>query len=241
MQLPSLPHPPRSTWRRTDTPDLIPKRRGSNTPSNPHPESMIGNQLPPIRNLVPNLWEPGTSKSSQQTASEEGGKASPVYPFRTASVWSSGSTSADDRLISHPQPEANRHEGGGNREASRQVNESNKRRPPSPIERDDHTRTAPSNGVIDSNRWTISHAHKPSQTSTPTREIADVRPLSSSEATKVEFAWSDPQPPHQQQLLRDPVGELWVPAHGQVADLLPHSIAFSLTATPDTSTTHDHQ
>jgi len=210
MQLPSLPHPSKSTWRRTDAPDFILKRRVSNTPSNPHPESVIGNQLPPIRNLVPNLWEPGTSKLSQQTASEEGGKGPSVYPLLTACPRSSGSTSTEDEYIPHPQPEINRHESESNREAPHQIIESNKRRPPSPIEREDHTRTAPSNTVIDANRWTTSHAHKPSQTSTTTRENTDVRPLSNSEATKLkgELAWSVPQSPPQQELLRDPVGRL---------------------------------
>jgi len=213
-QLPSLPHPPKSTWRQPDTPDFMLKRRGSDTPSNPHPEYVIGNRLPPIRNLVPNLWEPGTSKSSQQIASDEGGKGSSVYRLRTTDPARCGeSTGANDKHTPHPQPETNRHESESNRDAPRQANGSNKRPPPSPIEREDHIRTAPSNCVIDSDRWTISHAHKPSQTSSPTREKADVRPLPNSEAAqpKCESAWRGPQPPHQQEILRDPVGELWFP------------------------------
>lgn len=215
MQLPSLPHPPKSTWRQSNTPDLMLNRRGSNTPNNPHPESVIGNRLPPIRNLVPNLWEPGTSKSSQKITSDEGGEGSPVCCLRTPDPARSGeSTGANEKHTPHPQPETNPHENESNRGALRQANGSNKRPPPSPIEREDHTRTAPSNGVIDSDRWSITHAHKPPQTSTPTRDKADVRPLSNSEATQLkgESAVGGPQPPpHQHELLRDPVGKLWSP------------------------------
>ena len=244
MQLPSLPHLPKSTWRQSYIPDLMLERRGSNTPNDPHPEFVIGHQLPPIRNLVPNLWEPGTSKSSQKYVSDEGGMVTSVYRLRTPDpAWSDGSTGANDKYTPHPRPETDRHENESNRGTPRQVSESNKRPPPSPIEREDHPRTAPSNGVIDSNRWTISHAHRPSQTSNPTREKADIRPLSNSEAThpKGESAWSGPQPPHQQELLRDPVGKLWsLLTHGWLT--CPHLIlAFRLTATLDTSTTHDDQ
>ena len=213
MQLPAFPHPSTSTWRQTGTPDLrMLKRQGPNAPTNPHPESVIGNQLPPIRNLVPNLWEPGTSKSSQQTASDEGGKESSVHRLRPAgTARGSGSMAANDKRTPRPQPETNHRENGGNQDASRQVNGSGKRPPPSPIEREDHPRTAPSNGVIDFNSWTIGHAHKPSQTSNLTREKTDVRPRSSSDVAKPtgESARCGPQPPHQQEILRDPVGKHW--------------------------------
>jgi len=118
---------------------------------------------------------------------------------------------ASDGHTPRPQPEPNHHRSESDRDTSRPVNESNKRPAPSPVEREDQTRTAPSNGVIDSNRWTINHAHKPSQTSNPTREKTDVRPRLNSEATKAtgEPVWSSPHPPHQQELLRDPVGKLW--------------------------------
>ena len=210
-QLPALPHPPTSTSQQTDTPNPgRVKQRGSNTPPYPHLESESGNQLPPIRNLVPNLWEPGTSKSSLQVASGEGTNGSTHRLYPVSPVRGSGPVDVDDRHVLRPQLETSHHEHESNQDTSRQVNESNKRPPSSPIEREDHARITPSNGALNSNRWTAGHVHKPSQTPNPAGENHGVRSRSNSEAAKPtgESSRSGPQSSHQQGLLRDPVGKL---------------------------------
>lgn len=70
-----------------------PRYQKPNPPVYPHPQPGTGDQLPPIRNLVPGLWEPGTSKSSQQTLLADGKSGSPVYPLRPVSLsWSNKAT-----------------------------------------------------------------------------------------------------------------------------------------------------
>ncbi|KAF9647890.1 hypothetical protein BDM02DRAFT_3187611 [Thelephora ganbajun] len=202
IQLPALPYSPAPTLQRS-----------SDAPVYPHPQSGMGSQLPPIRNLVPNLWEPGTSKSSQQISTDEGQDGSLVHPLRpVAPTWSGGLMDANDRHTPRLQLEMSHHESESKQDASRQANESNKRPPSSPIERADHARTTLSSGIINPNRRTISNAQKPSQTSKQTGEKSDVRSRSNSEATKPssECLGSGPQPSHQQGILRDPVGKLWV-------------------------------
>ena len=210
-QLPALPCSPTPTSQQADAPVLgKPKHQRSNPPVYPHPQPGIGNQLPPIRNLVPGLWEPGTSKSSQKTLSNDGKNGSLVYPLRpVCPVQSNNLTNANDKLTLRPQLETNSRESESTRDFSRQVNESKKRPPPSPIERADHERTAPSNSVINSNGGTISNVQKPSQTFKQTGEKPDVRPRSSSEAAKPtgERSKNGSQSSHQQEILRDPVGK----------------------------------
>lgn len=206
------PTPPYLPSQQTDAPDLGRMKRGSNSPTYRHPQLGNDNQLPPIRNLVPNLWEPGTSKSSQQIPSAEGENGSSVYRLRPVGpAWSGGPTNANDGHAPCPEVETQNYGSENDRDISRKIIESNKRPPPSSIEREDHARTAPSTSVTDYNRLTTSHAHDTSQTSIQTRETPDVRPRSSSETSKPtgESPCSDPQSPHQQELLRDPVGELW--------------------------------
>jgi len=215
VQLPTLPYPPASASQQTDTSLLgRPKQQRPNTPAYPHPQSGNGNQLPPIRNLVPNLWEPGTSRSSQQISSneissDEGKNGSSVYRLHPIGpAWSGGSMNASDKPTPRPHPGMIHRENGSNGDDSPQANGSNKRPPSSPIERADHVRTASSNG-INSDRGNIRDPQKPSQTQTG--EKADDRPRSNSEATKPtsECPGSASQPSHQQELLRDPVGKLW--------------------------------
>ena len=212
-QLPALSYPPTSASQQADTSVLVkPKQQNSEIPVYPHPESVVGNQLPPIRNLVPGLWEPGTSKSSQQTPSDEPKNGSPIYPLRTLGpAWNSGSTDGNDRHIPRPQLETGPHEDESKRDTSRQVNEFKKRPPPSPIERADHVRTAPSNSVINSNRDTVSNVQKPSQTSKYSGGRPEVRPRSSSETARPTNGrpGSGSQPSHQQEILRDPVSTFW--------------------------------
>lgn len=211
-QSPGLPYPPTSTSQKTDASLLgRPKQERPHTPVYPHPQSGNDNQLPPIRNLVPNLWEPGTSKSSQQISPDEGQNGTPIYRLRPVGpAWSGRPTNTNDTRNPRPQLEANHHENECNRDTPRQIKESNKRPPPSPIERTDHSRTAPSNGIINSNRGSISHAPKPPQTSNHTTEKSIVRPRSTSEATKPtgEPPGIGPQSSHQE-LLRDPVSKPW--------------------------------
>jgi len=210
IRLPAPPYPPTSTSQKTDTFLLGRlKQQRSNTPTYSHPQSGNGDQLPPIRNLVPNLWEPGTSKSSQQISPTEDKNRTPVYRLRPVGpAWSGRPTSADDSRIPRPQLETNHLESDCSRGAPHQIKESNKRPPPSPIERTDHVRTAPSNGVINSNRGTISHTHKSPQTVNQTGEKYIVRPRSNSEVAKPtdEQPVNGSQSPHQE-LLRDPVSK----------------------------------
>ena len=210
IRLPAPPYPPTPTSQKTDTFLLGRlKQQRSNTPAYSHPQSGNGDQLPPIRNLVPNLWEPGTSKSSQQISPTEDKNRTPVYRLRPVGpAWSGRPTSADDSRIPRPQLETTHLESDCNRSTTHQIKESNKRPPPSPIERTDHARTAPSNGVINSNRGTISHTHKSPQTINQTREKYIVRPRSNSEVAKPtgEPPVNGSQSPHQE-LLRDPVSK----------------------------------
>lgn len=210
-QLPTPPYPPTSSSQQADASVLGKLRyQRSSPPAYRHPQPGIGNQLPPIRNLVPGLWEPGTSKSSQQTLLADGKSGSLVYPLRLVGpVRSNKLSKANDRLIPHPQLETNSRGSESARDFSRQVNESKKRPPPSPIERADHERTAPSNSVINSNGGTASNVQKPS------KQIVgkpDVRPRSSSEAAKPtgERPGNGSQSSHHQEILRDPVGKFWV-------------------------------
>ena len=209
-QLPTFPYPPTPTSQQADTslPGRL-KQQRSNTPAYLHPRSGSSNQLPPIRNLVPNLWEPGTSRTSQQISPDEGRNGTSARRLRPIGpAWSSGPTDANDNHVPHPQLETNHHENECNRDASRQVKESNKRPPPSPIERADHTRTASSSGIIDSSRPTTTDTHKQSQRFNKT-EKPIVRPRSHSEATKPTGELpGGPQSSHQE-LLRDPVRKLW--------------------------------
>jgi len=246
VQLPTLPNPPVPTSQHTDTSILgRQKQQRSNTPVYPHPQSGNSNQLPPIRNLVPNLWEPGTSRSSQQI-SDEGQNGSSVYRLHPIGpAWSGGSMNASDKPTPRPQPGTNHHKNESNRDVSSQVNGPNKRTPSSPVERADHVRTAPPNS-INSDRGNIRHPHKSSQMSKQTREKPDVRPHSNSEATKptTECPGSAPQPSHQQELLRDPVSKKLlsrVTRRCLTHLFWPRSIlAFRITATFDTPS-HDHQ
>ena len=211
IHLPALPCPPTPIPQQTDTSNLgMSKQPGSNAPVYPRPQPENDNQLPPIRNLVPGLWEPGTSKSSQQATPDEGKDGSPVYRLRPVGpAWSDGSMNANDKPIPRPHIETSYHGEESNRDISRQVNESNKRPPSSPIEREDHARTTPSNGVINSERRSISSVHRPPQTPNQAGGKSGVRSRSNSEATKPtgESPRSGPQSSHQ--LLRDPVRELW--------------------------------
>jgi hypothetical protein len=183
---PPYPYPPTSTSQQTGTynPERM-RHLWSDTPTYPHPQSGNGDQLPPIRNLVPDLWEPGTSRSSQQIASDEGKNGSSVYRFHPVGpAWNGGPINANDRHIPRPQPVS------------------------SPVERADHTRTAPPDGIINSNGGTINRTHKQSQTS---NEKPDVLPRSNSDGPNPmgESPGSGSQSSHQQELLRDPVGMLW--------------------------------
>ena len=205
IQLPALPYSPTPTSQKTDTSLLgRPKQQRSNTPTYPHPQSGNGDQLPPIRNLVPNLWEPGTSKSSQRISLDEDKNGTPVYRLRPVGpAWSGRPTSANDNRTLRPQLETSHHENDCGQDTPHQVRESNKRPAPSPIERTDHARTTPSNGVINSSRGTISHTHKPPQTVNQTGGKPIARPRSNSEVTK-----PTDEPPgngSHQELLRDPV------------------------------------
>ena len=203
-KLSTLPYPP---TLRTDNSGLgKPKQQRSNLPVYPHPQLDIGNQLPPIRNLVPGLWEPGLSKSSRRASLDEGQKKPSLCSIRPAGlVWSDGPINTSDRHLPRPQLETNLYDDESRRDFPRQVNESRKRPPPSPIERADHERTAPSNSVINSNRGTISNVQKTTQVSRHTGEKLNDRPRSSSEAAKPsgERPGRDSQ---QQEILRDPVG-----------------------------------
>jgi len=186
-QLPALPYPPPSNSKQAEASvPGKPKHQRSNPPVYPRLQPAVGNQLPPIRNLVPGLWEPGTSKSSQQVRLADGKNGSLVYPLRPF--------------------ETNSRESESTRDFSRQVNESKKRPPPSPIEPADHERTAPSNSVINSNGGAINNAQKPSQPSRQIGEKADVRPRSSSEVARStgERPGNGSQSSHQQEILRDP-------------------------------------
>lgn len=205
-QLPALPT---STSQQADGSVLgKPKHQRSNPPVYPHPQPGNGNQLPPIRNLVPGLWEPGTSKSSQQVLLADGKNGSLVYPLRLVGpAWSNKIVC--DRLTSCPQLETNFRESESIRDYSRPVNESKKRPPPSPIERADDERTAPSNSVINSSGG--NNVQKLLQTSKQIGEKPDARPRSSSEAAKPagERPGNGSQSSHQQEILRDPVSEHW--------------------------------
>ena len=211
IHLPALPYPPTSTSQKTDTSLLgRPKQQRSNTPAYLHPQSGNGDQLPPIRNLVPNLWEPGKSKSSHQISPDEEENGTLVYRLRPVGpAWNGRPMSANDSRVPRPHLETNHHENDCGRDTPHQVKESNKRPPPSPIERADHVRAAPSNGVINSNRGTISHTLKPLQTINQTGEKSTVRPRSNSEAMKPtdELPGNGSQSSHQE-LLRDPVSKL---------------------------------
>ena len=211
-QFPPIPCPPTPAPQQTDTSALgMLKQRGSYTPAYPRPQPESGNQLPPIRNLVPGLWEPGTSKSSKQLTSDEGKDGCSVYRLRPVGpAWSDRPVNGNDRDTPRPQPETSYHEKESNRDVSRQVNESNKRPPSSPIEREDHARTTPPNCTINSSGRIVSHVHKPSQPSNQTGGKPDVRSRSDSEATKPtgESPRSGLQSSHQQGLLRDPVDKL---------------------------------
>ena len=209
-QLPALPYPPKPTSQQVEASVLgKPKHQRSNPPVHPHPQQGFGNQLPPIRNLVPGLWEPGTSKSSQQAPLDDGKKGSLGCPLRSVGpVWSNKPTN----VVPRPQLEVDSRESESTRDSPRQANESKKRPPPSPIERADHERTAPSNSVISSNGGTGSNVQKPSQMYKQTGGKPDVRPRSSSEAARSigERPGNGSQSSHQQEILRDPVGSLWV-------------------------------
>lgn len=242
-QLPALPYPHTSTSQQADTSVLgRQKNARSNPPVYPHPQPVIGNQLPPIRNLVPGLWEPGTSKSSQQILLNDGKNGSSVYPLRPVGpAWNNKPTNANDSLGPRPQLEKNSREGEGVRDSSRQASESKKRPPPSPIERADHERTAPSNSVISSNGGNTGNFQKPSQTSKRIGDKPDVRPRSSSEAAKPtgERPANGPHSSHHQEILRDPVSELWLRVRStRLIQIL--ILALCLTATPD-PTVHDHE
>jgi hypothetical protein len=214
-QLPALPYPQTSTSQHADTSVLgKQKNQRSNPPAYPHPQPAIGNQLPPIRNLVPGLWEPGTSKSSQHILLNDSKNGSLVYPLRPVGpTWNNKPTHANDSFVPRPQLETNSRENEGTRDFSRQVNESKKRPPPSPIERADHERTAPSNSFINSNGGTTGNFQKPSQTSKQIGDRPDVRPRSSSEAAKStgERPGYGSQSSHHQEILRDPVSKRSVP------------------------------
>lgn len=225
-QLPAPPLP--SASRQTDTSALgNQKHQRSTHPAYPHPQTGAGNQLPPIRNLVPGLWEPGTSKSSQQIPSDDkqnGSLGSPLRPVTPA--WRCEFVDANGGHVSQPQLETGPHEGESKRDDSHRVNESKKRPPPSPIERADHERTAPSNSVINSNKVATSEVQKPSQVSKQLREMPSFRPRSSPESAKStgERRGSFSQPSNQQEILRDPVGQTLASASKRVTDLILFSI-----------------
>ena len=212
-QLPALSYPQTSTSQQPDTSVLgRQKNQKSNPPVYPHPQPGVGNQLPPIRNLVPGLWEPGTSKSSQHVLSNDGKNGSSVYPLRPVGpAWNNKPTNANDSLVPRPQLEKNSCENEDVRDPSRQSNESKKRPPPSPIERADHERTAPSNSVISSNGGNTCNVQKPLQTFKQIGDKPDIRPRSSSEAAKPtgERPTNGSHSSHHQEILRDPVSELW--------------------------------
>jgi hypothetical protein len=210
LQLPALP--PSSASQRTDTSALgNQKQKRSNHPVYPHPHPGTGKQLPSIRNLVPGLWEPGTSKSSQRIPQDENPNGSLISSLRHVSpAWSGGPVDASGGHIPQPHLDTNNHDSESKRDDSRQANESKKRPPPSPIERADHERTAPSNSVINSNKAATSEVQKQSQVFKQLKGDPGFRPRSSSESAKQtgERRGSFPQPSHQQEILRDPVGEL---------------------------------
>lgn len=208
-QLPALP--PTPTSHHTDSPVLgKQKQQRSSPPTYPHPQLGTGNQLPPIRNLVPGLWEPGTSKSSQRIPSDEGQSDSTVPSLRPIGpAWGGIPMGVNDRPTLRPQFETNSHDIESNRDDCRRVNESKKRPPSSPIERAVHERSAPSNSVINSNRGSSNDIQTPPQVTKPIGERADVRRRSSSEAARPagDRRGSDPKVSHQQEILRDPVGQ----------------------------------
>ena len=212
IQLPALPYPPTPTSQDIDNSfHGRLKQQKPNSPACPHPKLGNGSQLPPIRNLVPNLWEPGASKSSHQISTEEGQNGTSVYRLRPVGpAWGGGPPNASDSHAPHPQLEANNHGNECNRGTPRRVKESNKRPPPPPIERAELMRTAPSNGTTDSNRGIVGRAHTPPQTFNRTRGKSVVRSRSNSEATRStnEPPENDSQSSHQE-LLRDPVSVLW--------------------------------
>ena len=213
IQPQELPYPPTSTSQKTDAPLLgkLSQQRSDN-PAYLHPQLGNSNQLPPIRNLVPGLWEPGTSKSSQQTFPDEGQGKNVASGYRLRPVgptWNGRPANANDGRVPLPQLETSHHENESNRDAPRQVKESNKRPPSSPIERADHTRTAPSNTIAHPHRWSVGNAHRPTQKLNQTGERPIMRHRSNSEVTRPtgELPGGGPQSPHQE-LLRDPVSRL---------------------------------
>ena len=192
-------HSPTSTPQKTDT----------YVPVYPHPQPGNDNQLPPIRKLVPNLWEPGTSR--QLITPDEGKNGTSVYRLRPVGpAWNGNPTNTNEVIhIPRPQSETDHHVNESDRDDSRQVNESNKRPPPSPIERADHTRTAPLNGTVNSNRGTTSPTHKPPQKSNQIGEKPGIRSRSNSGTPQpiVGSPGSGSHSSHHQELLRDPVGK----------------------------------
>lgn len=204
LQLPALP----PTSHNADSSVLgKQKQQRPSPPAYPHPQLGTGNQLPPIRNLVPGLWEPGTSKSSQRIPSDEGQSDSPVPSLRPIGPALGGiPMDANERPTLRPQFETNSHDIESNRDDCRRVNESKKRPPSSPIERAVHERSAPSNSVINSNRGSSNNIQTPPQVTKPAGKRADVRRRSSSEAARPagDRRGSDPKVSHQQEILRDP-------------------------------------
>jgi len=182
-----LPVPSTPTWQQNDTSKLQRLKR----PRSTHPplQPGNGNQLPPIRNLVPGLWEPGTSRSSRLITPDEGKNRSSVYRLRPVdTVWS------------------DQHMNENSRDNSRQVNESNKRHLPSPTERVDHARSASLSGITNSNRGAIGHARKTSRKLNQLGEKHSARLRSNSGAaeTTAEYPESDSRSSHHQEVLRDP-------------------------------------
>lgn len=105
-QLPTLPYPPTSALQQADTSVLGKmKHQGSNPPTYPHPQPGVGNQLPPIRNLVPGLWEPGTSK---QILLDDCKNGPLIYPFRPVCVPFSATSPRTRMTDSSPFPSLRR-------------------------------------------------------------------------------------------------------------------------------------
>lgn len=204
---PTLPPPPAAQQKDTSVPGKQ-KLQGPSPPAYPHVQPSTDNQLPPIRNLVPGLWEPGTSKSAQQVPSEKGQNCSLISPLRPAGpARKSGHVEGNERSVPRPPFETNLRESESNPDDCHRTTESKKRPPSSPIERADHERTAPSNSIINSNRGTPTNdIQRPLQVSRHAGENTEVRRRSSSEATRQtsERRASDPKPSHQQEILRDP-------------------------------------